>query len=576
MPDLRKISYQKAQAWRDTSLPEDLAQELKSLWDQEEEIIERFYTDIDFGTGGLRAKMGVGSCRMNVLTLSHITRGLARYLLKKNPSPQVVISYDSRFQSSDFARTTAAVLEDEGVRAHLFEALRPTPMLSWALRYHKAQAGVMITASHNPKDYNGYKVYNERGALMSGEEAKNLLEELGKGDLLQGVSPEVLAKADTCARVEKSADQRYLQCLDECLSKHGIPRRAKDSSPIRVVYTALHGTGGTLVPKWLRTRNIEVHEVAEQATPDGEFPTVISPNPEEEEALSYGIQQAIALKADLVLASDPDADRMGVALREGKGYRILNGNQIAVILLYFLLSKKEEQQNISPQNFIVKTIVTTPLMEVIAREFGILCHNTLTGFKYIASLIEAHGAENFLMGAEESHGYLIGGEVSRDKDGVQACALMAEACAWAQGQNKTLWSLLLEIYQRFGLHKDRLIVLSMDGKAGRDKRQRIMQVFRNQPLGDLLGSRVEEKIDYLKPTANIPQADVLQFRTQDHLLVSLRPSGTEPKIKFYLNSQKTLSSQEDPGQEHLKSLEEDLEKRMDKVEKNLRAFIEKL
>ena len=561
--DLKKLSYQRARAWRNMSLPPPLRKELDHLWDNEEEMIERFGTELVFGTGGARARMGVGTSRINDITLCKITQGLASCLHKRYDSPKAVICYDSRHHSEAFAEKTAQVLLSCGVEAHLFRSLRPTPMLSWTVHHLKAQAGIMITASHNPKDYNGYKVYDNNGAQIVGVAAQHLVEEVRASSLSSSFSK----TSASLHYIEQGLDSAYLNALNASMAPYRLP--SAETGALRVVYTSLHGAGGTVVPQWLRQQGFEVCEVEAQATPDGSFPTVKSPNPEEKEAMSLALEKAQQVDADLLLGTDPDGDRVGVGTRTHEGYQHLDGNQVASLLLYYVLSQLNEKKSLPKNAFVVKTLVTTRLFQTLAQHFGVNCYNTLTGFKYIAEQMELRPNETFLMGAEESCGYLLNGSSVKDKDAVQACGILSHMCLWAKQKGKNLCDVLNEIYGQFGLYQDRLQTFTFEGKKGKEKIARLMDTFRQKLPPTLLDEPVLQTKDYLLPDHGLPTSNVLQFLGANGNLLSVRPSGTEPKIKFYLEAKTQPHSLLKRPEQHLF-----LKRKLDGWEENLRKYME--
>ena len=515
----------------------DLAtrEEVKRLMENDpKELEESFYKNLEFGTGGLRGIMGVGTNRMNKYTVGMATQGVANYLkenFKDLPQISVAVSFDSRNNSAEFAKITANVFAANGIKVYLFDSLRPVPELSYSIRHLKCQSGVMVTASHNPKEYNGYKAYWEDGAQVTAPHDTNIINEV-----LKITSPAMVkftGGEENIQMVGADVDEAYLSDVSTLLVS---PESVKNHADMKMVYTPLHGTGITLVPKILARMGFNNLSLVEaQVESNGNFPTVKSPNPEENSALEMAVALAEEKGADLVMATDPDADRVGIAIRDNEGkITLLNGNQTASILTYYLLRRWKELGKLNENTYIVKTIVTTELMAAMAKAYGVKCYNVLTGFKYIASIIrENEGKATFIGGGEESYGYNAG-EFVRDKDAVITCALIAECAAWCADQGKTLYQLLQDIYAEFGLYKESLISLTKKGKAGLEEIQSMMKSYRENPPATIAGSPVVKVIDYNKPEeTGLPKSNVLQFYTEDGSVVSVRPSGTEPKIKFY-------------------------------------------
>ena len=524
-----------AKQWLSADYDEATRNEVKRLMENDpKELEESFYKNLEFGTGGLRGIMGVGTNRMNKYTVGMATQGVANYLkenFKDLPQISVAVSFDSRNNSAEFAKITANVFAANGIKVYLFDSLRPVPELSYSIRHLKCQSGVMITASHNPKEYNGYKAYWEDGAQVTAPHDTNIINEV-----LKITSPAMVkfeGGEQNIQMVGADVDEAYLNDVSTLLVS---PDSVKNHADMKMVYTPLHGTGITLVPKILsRMGFTNLSLVEAQVESNGNFPTVKSPNPEENSALEMAVALAEEKGADLVMATDPDADRVGIAIRDNEGKIILlNGNQTASILTYYLLRRWKELGKLNENTYIVKTIVTTELMAAMAKAFGVKCYNVLTGFKYIASIIrENEGKATFIGGGEESYGYNAG-EFVRDKDAVITCALVAECAAWCADQGKTLYQLLGDIYSEFGFYKESLISLTKKGKAGLEEIQAMMKGYRENPPASIAGSPVVKVIDYNKPVeTGLPKSNVLQFYTEDGSVVSVRPSGTEPKIKFY-------------------------------------------
>jgi phosphoglucomutase len=521
----------------------------------ETELVDAFYKDLEFGTGGLRGTMGVGSNRMNQYTVGMATQGLANYLKKNFPGQpiKVAIAHDSRNQSDYFAGITADVFSANGIHVYMFRELRPTPLLSFAIRYLGCQSGVVVTASHNPKEYNGYKAYWNDGGQIIAPHDKNIIAEVKKITSVDEVKFTRVPENVTFIGPELEA--AYIQkVLSLSISKQALARQ----QDLKIVYSSLHGTGITLVPRILEGmgfRNVTV--VQEQATPDGNFPTVKYPNPEEHEAMSIALEQAKSLDADLVMATDPDADRVGIAVKNHHGqWQLLNGNQTGSLLIYYMLRAWKEAGKITGKEFVAKTIVTTDLIDKMAASFGVDCPNTLTGFKYIAAVIrEREGQQQFIAGGEESYGYLVGDFV-RDKDAVASCAMIAELVAYAKDKGISLFDMMMEVYGQFGFYYETLISLTKKGKAGAEEIKGMMTTLRNNPPKTVAGSPLVRLMDYenrvetdvrtgKQTPISLEKSDVLQFITEDGSKISARPSGTEPKIKFYVSVNEPLPRKED-------------------------------
>ncbi len=499
---------------------------------------DAFYRRLEFGTGGLRGKMGVGTNRMNKYTVGMATQGLANYILSHCPGPEhsVCISFDSRNNSSAFAKITAEVLANNGINVWLYDNLRPIPLLSFAVRTKKADAGVMITASHNPKEYNGYKVFWNDGAQVISPFDKEIVDEVNK---ITDPSMVKFTPGDTCAEIQLMGSEMDKAYMDAVTTLMLSPEAVAKHSDMKIVYTPLHGSGVNIVPALLKRIGFKnILHVPEQDLSDGNFPTVQSPNPENGEALTMAIAVADREGADLVLATDPDADRVGIAVRNPEGKMVLlNGNQTGSILTYYILRRRSELGTLSAKNYCVKTIVTTELIRAICDKYGVKIYNVLTGFKYIADIVRRNeGKGEFVCGGEESYGFNVG-EFVRDKDAPISCAMVAECAAWAAEQGKTLYGLLQDIYAEFGYYREGLVSLVREGKAGAEEIAGIMVDMRNNPPQSLAGSKVVKVIDYLKPEeTGLPSSNVLQFYSAEGDVVSVRPSGTEPKIKFYFGA----------------------------------------
>ena len=538
---------ERAQRWLTDQYDEETRKKVQELIDNDpNELTESFYRNLEFGTGGLRGIMGVGTNRMNIYTVAMATQGFANYIKKMNPNEQelrVAVAYDCRNNSPAFANITADVMSANGIHVFLFDCLRPTPELSFAVRELHCHAGVMVTASHNPKEYNGYKAYwNDGGQLVSPHD-KNVIAEVE-----QIADPSMVnfnRKPELITMLDERFDDIYLDKVFGLSLSLDLIKKHKD---LKIVYTPIHGTGRRLVPEILRRKGFEnVYCVEEQMVVDGDFPTVKSPNPEEPAAMALAVKKAQEINADLVLATDPDADRVGVAVKNDKGeFILLNGNQAASVFLYYLLTRWNELGKLTGKEFVVKTIVTTELLFEIAKKYQVDRYDVLTGFKYIASkILELEGKKQFIGGGEESYGYLAGDFV-RDKDAVVATSLLAEAMAWAAEQGKTFYELLCDIYREFGLYKEKLVSLTKKGISGTEEIKAMMARFRTTPPTEIGGEKVVEVRDYKileakdmlsgKTTPiDLPKSDVLQFFTENGSKISIRPSGTEPKIKFYFS-----------------------------------------
>lgn len=510
-----------------------------------EELEESFYKDLEFGTGGLRGIMGVGSNRMNKYTIGMATQGLANYLKKcfTNEEISVAIAHDSRNNSDVFSKTTADVFTANGIKVYFFEGLRPTPELSFAIRELGCKSGVVLTASHNPKEYNGYKAYWTDGAQMVDPHDKNVISEVQSISSLDDVNFD--GNEGLIEYIGNEIDEKYLQKIKE-LSLFKDAR--EDDKAIKIVYSPIHGTGITLVPKVLELFGFNnVHVVEEQSKPDGNFPTVVYPNPEEAEAMSLALKQAESIDADVVMATDPDSDRVGIAVKNPEGnFELLNGNQTGSLLIYYLLSQWKKNGQLNGKQYIVKTIVTTELIKAIADGYQVDSYDTLTGFKFIASLIKSlEGKAEFIGGGEESYGYLISDFV-RDKDAIASCAMIAEMTAYAKSLGKSVYEYMLDMYAEYGLYREKLISITKKGKSGSEEIKAMMTGFRDNTPTSIAGKKVVKFRDYQfgKETdmdskesikIDFPSSNVLQFFLEDGTKISARPSGTEPKIKFYFS-----------------------------------------
>lgn len=530
---------QRYQAWLDDPhIDEETKKELRSIRDQEKEIEERFYKDLEFGTGGLRGVIGAGTNRMNRYTVGIATQGLAHYLLKNATKPSCVIAHDSRHQSPEFALEAALVLAANGIKAYLFESLRPTPELSFAVRELNASCGIVITASHNPPEYNGYKVYGPDGCQLVPRLAEQVFAEIrkvgGVGDIRRA-DRAAAEKDGLLVWIGEDIDRRYVeQVASVSFSAGGSLKQAL--ADIRILYTPLHGAGNRLVRMALDAIGAkQVRVVPEQEMPDPNFSTVKSPNPEEREAFTLAIRQAEDWGADIIIGTDPDADRMGAVIRHGGEYRILTGNQSGAIMVHYLCSRLKEQGRLPANGAVIKTIVTSEMGAKIAESYGLTVFNTLTGFKYIGEKItqfEQTGSHKFIFGYEESYGYLAG-TYARDKDAVLASMLICEAAAWYKQQGMTLIDVLESLYQQYGTFKERLESRTLKGKEGMEQIRRIMEDWRSNPPQQVNGVKVTGVLDYLQGIDGLPKENVLKFLLEDGSWFCIRPSGTEPKIKIY-------------------------------------------
>ena len=547
MNNIDPIIIERAKGWLTDLYDAETQKQVKEMLDNNpEELVESFYRNLEFGTGGLRGIMGAGTNRMNIYTVAMATQGFANYIKKMNPDRNdlsIAISYDGRNNSPAFANITADVMSANGIKVYIFDCLRPTPELSFAVRELKCQAGVMLTASHNPKEYNGYKAYwNDGGQLVSPHD-KNVIAEVEK--ISDPSMVNFKRNADLITVLGEDFDKIYLDKVLGLSLSLDLIKKHKD---LRIVYTPIHGTGRRLVPEILKMKGFEnIYTVEEQMIVDGNFPTVKSPNPEEPAAMALAVKKAQEVNADLVMATDPDADRVGIAIKDDKGeFVLLNGNQTASIFVYYLLTRWNELGKLTGKEYIVKTIVTTELLFEIAKKYDVKRYDVLTGFKYIADkILELEGKAQFIGGGEESYGYLAGDFV-RDKDAVIATSMVAEAAAWAAEKGKTLYQVLNDIYQEFGLYKEKLVSLTKKGISGTEEIKALMAKFRTTPPTEIAGERVVEVRDYKVSEAkdivtgkvsaiNLPKSDVLQFFTENGSKITIRPSGTEPKIKFYFS-----------------------------------------
>jgi phosphoglucomutase len=545
MQELDPAILKKANSWLEGNYDADTKAEIKRLIDTKAntELTDSFYRDLEFGTGGLRGIMGPGSNRVNKYTIGSATQGLANFLKKTYPNEKisVAIAHDSRNNSDVLAGITADVFSANGIHVYFFSALRPTPELSYAVRKLGCKSGVMLTASHNPKEYNGYKAYGDDGGQFVSPHDKAVMDEVAAIASIDDVKFERIA-----ANVEMLGDDIDKEYIEKITALSVSPDAIKRQKDLSIVFSPIHGTGITLVPQALKSFGFEnVNIVEEQATPDGNFPTVVYPNPEEKEALTLALKKAAEIDADLVLATDPDADRVGIAVKNDKNeFILLNGNQTGSLLINYLLTAWEEKGKLTGKEYIVKTIVTTNIIEAIATAKNVKFYNTLTGFKYIGQLMtQFEGKQTFIGGGEESYGYLVG-ELVRDKDAVVSAAFIAEMTAFYKDKGSSLFEAMIDMYVQYGFYKEKLISITKKGKTGAEEIKAMMETFRTNPPATLGGSKVTTVKDYERSietdiaskktkAIELPTSDVLQFVTEDGSIISARPSGTEPKIKFY-------------------------------------------
>jgi phosphoglucomutase len=542
----------RVQAWLSGSYDTDTKDAiLRMQTENSSELKDSFYKNLEFGTGGLRGIMGVGTNRINKYTIGMATQGFANYLIQTFPNEQlrVAIAHDSRNNSRTFAEITANVMAANGIQVYLFSALRPTPELSFAIRQLHCHGGVVCTASHNPKEYNGYKAYFNDGGQLVPPHDKNVIEEVEK--ILQVEDVKWNGGEQNIHLIDDELDNQYIEMV-KSLSVY--PDIISSQKNLKIVYTPIHGTGIVMVPKVLQAFGFDnVHIVDEQSVPDGNFPTVVYPNPEEAEAMSMGLKKAEQLDADILLGTDPDADRVGVGVKDNHGkWVLLNGNQTAVLAFNYLIEARKEKGIAQENDMVVKTIVTTDLIDIIAAHSSIRCYNVLTGFKWIAELIkEKESNENYVIGGEESYGLMIGSQL-RDKDAVSAVALLCEMAAYEKSKGHSLFSKLIDLYIQHGLFREHLISITKKGMDGQQQIAEMMDRYRTNPPSLLGGVAVTSLLDYEKREARdltngqicaieLPKSNVLQFILADGSKVSARPSGTEPKIKFYFSVQGTLA-----------------------------------
>ncbi len=554
MSELLEQVQTKANEWLSSAVIDAETKALvKSLLSRQDskELIDNFYKDLEFGTGGLRGVMGAGSNCMNRYTVGVATQGLANYLNKTYPSKKisVAIAYDSRNNSRNFAEVTANVFSANGIRVHLFPELRPTPLLSFAIRYLKCDSGIVITASHNPKEYNGYKAYWSDGAQVVPPHDKNITQEVKKITSFEQVN--FNANPALIHTIGGEVEAAYYEEVKKLIPNREVIKKHHD---IPLVYSSLHGAGITMVPECLKQIGFtNLHVVEAQKKPDGNFPTVHSPNPEESSAMEMVIRKGKEVGATMVMATDPDTDRVGIGVRRADGeFILLNGNQAFSLMMYFILKNLKDKKNA----YIAKTIVTSELVDMMAKEMGVECYNTLTGFKYIAALMgKLEGKKRFIAAGEESYGYMVGDFV-RDKDAVSACAFFAAMAASSAEEKKSMFDWLVDMYVEFGFYKEHLMNLTKKGQQGEQEIKAMMEKFRNNPPAEVAGSRVVRLLDYQlleeqnllsgeRTKLDFPVSNVLQFCLADGTKVSVRPSGTEPKIKFYIAVKTELASRKE-------------------------------
>jgi phosphoglucomutase len=548
------IIQEKINGWLTDSYDQQTRDEIKKLQEENpDELTESFYRNLEFGTGGLRGLMGVGTNRINKYTIGMATQGFANYLKKRVEGEiKVAIAHDSRNNSRFFAETTANVFAANGIKVFLFDALRPTPELSFAIRLLGCHGGVVCTASHNPKEYNGYKAYWNDGGQLVPPDDKNVIIEV---ENIAGVNEVKFEGGEAnITLIGSEVDREYINMVKSLSVYPEVIERQHD---LKIVYTPIHGTGITLVPEVLRQFGFDnVTIVEEQATPDGNFPTVAYPNPEESETMSIGLQKARSIDADILLGTDPDADRVGIGVKDDRGeWVLMNGNQTAVLAFNYMIEARKENGLAKPNDMVVKTIVTSDMIDVIAEQNDIKCYNVLTGFKWIAELIkEKEADENYVIGGEESYGMMIGSQI-RDKDAISAVALLCEMAAYEKDRGHTMFEKLIELYVKYGCYKEHLISITKKGMNGQKEIADMMEGFRKNPPQKLGGASVVQLHDYeLRKSTDLdsgatqeitlPKSNVLQFILADGSKISARPSGTEPKIKFYFSVNAPLDSAE--------------------------------
>lgn len=547
---------QKVDTWLNGNYDETVKEYLRTIERENPgELADAFYRNLEFGTGGLRGIMGVGTNRMNKYTVGMATQGYANYLKQSFPGKEVkvAIAHDCRNNSRLFAEITANVFAANGIKVFLFESLRPTPELSFTIRHFKCQGGVVCTASHNPKEYNGYKAYWDDGGQMVPPHDKNVIKEVEKIASVDEVKWD--GGEQNITIIGKEIDDDYMKMV-KSLSVY--PEVIQKQNDLTIVYTSIHGTGITLVPEVLKQYGFtNVNIVEEQSEPDGNFPTVVYPNPEESEAMSIGLNQAKRLDADILLGTDPDSDRVGIGVKDKNGeWVLMNGNQTAVLAFNYMIEARKSKGIAQPNDMVVKTIVTTEMIDEIAKQSGVSCYNVLTGFKWIAELIkEKEGKENYVIGGEESYGLMIGDQV-RDKDAISAVAILCEMAAYEKDKGRTLFEKMIGLYVQYGFYKEHLISITKKGMDGQKQIADMMETYRSNPPQTINGAAVVQLLDYEKRVGRnlqtgetweikLPKSNVLQFILADGSKISARPSGTEPKIKFYFSVNTKLNSAEE-------------------------------
>jgi phosphoglucomutase len=552
MAELLSTVKSKAQQWLDSNVIDDTTKaEVRALIGKQDpkELIDSFYKDLEFGTGGLRGVMGPGSNCMNKYTVGVATQGLANYLNKTYPGKKdikLAIAHDSRNNSRYFAQIAADVLSANGIQVYMFAELRPTPLLSFAIRYLKCHSGIVVTASHNPKEYNGYKAYWNDGAQVVPPHDKNIITEVNTITSFSQVK--FTADKNNIHTIGPEVERAYYEEVKKIIPNHDVIAKHHN---IPLVYSSIHGAGITMVPECLKQIGFtNIHVVEEQKIPDGNFPTVHSPNPEEQSAMEMVIKKGKSVGATMVMATDPDTDRVGIGVKKSDGeFILLNGNEAFSLMMYFIMKNLKSTKD----SYIAKTIVTTEIVDTMAAKLGVACYNTLTGFKYIAELMgKLEGTKNFVAAGEESYGYMAGDFV-RDKDAVSACAFFAAMAASATDEGKSMYDWLIDMYVEFGYYKESLLNLTKKGQQGELEIKAMMDKFRNNPPSTIIGSKVVRLLDYKslkekdlisgkETSLDFPKSDVLQFYLEDGTKVSVRPSGTEPKIKFYISVNTKLAS----------------------------------
>ncbi len=544
----------RALKWLEPHFDQDTQMEVSELLNSNEELlIDSFYKDLEFGTGGMRGLMGVGTNRLNKYTLGKNTQGLSNYLKSEFPDQQisVAIAYDCRHNSDEFSRTVANVLSANGIKVYLFDELRPTPLLSFTVRSLQCHCGIVLTASHNPPEYNGFKVYWQDGGQLVPPQDKGLLTAI---NTLSFEEINFSAQSDLIHSIGTELDEKFYA---DALKNGSLGSNSIEKDNIKIAFTSLHGTSITMVPEILKRAGFRnVHVVKEQATPDGDFPTVVSPNPEEPEALKMAMEQGQAIGADIVIGTDPDSDRIGIAVRNGKGQlELLNGNQTMVVMTDFLLQKNKNNHLIKPNSFIASTVVSTPMMSELGKLYGVDCLLGLTGFKWIAKMIKDFPERNFIGGGEESYGFMVGDFV-RDKDAITAALLACDIVAVTKSRGSSFYQHLIDLYTKTGCYQERLISITKKGSKGLEEisvlmnnaRQSPPKMFGGQPIvkmEDFQSSKSCDVIDQKSFPISLPKSNVLIFYTQDGSMIAMRPSGTEPKIKYYISVKNHLANVSD-------------------------------